>query len=130
LAATDEAIKTIIAPPKNQVVLSGDNDFHKLNKSCLSILHSELIPAAIFLPRDKDEVAMFVCLLEPFALDGNTQIAIKSAGQHPVPGRSNIEGSDITFALRSFTYIELKYRLELASAGAQCTKSCPSKALG
>lgn len=53
-----EALKE--AFPSDQLAGSGTEEFDKLNKSYLSLLQSDLKPAAIFPPRSKDEVAKFV----------------------------------------------------------------------
>lgn len=92
----------------DQVLIQGTEDFNKLNNSYLSLLQSELTPAAIFLPRNKNDVSKVVRLLKPFVIEGNTQLAIRGAGQQPVPGCSNVGSDGITLDLRYLTGIELK----------------------
>jgi len=100
-----EALKASF--PNDRFVIGGSEEFAELNKSYLSLLQSDLEPAAIFLPRDKDEVSKFVQLIKPFALDGDVQFAIRGAGQQPMPGCSNITNG-ITVDLRHIKGIELK----------------------
>ena len=101
----------------DQIAVQGTEDYNKLNNSYLSLLQSEIKPAAIFLPRNKHDVAKFVQLIAPFALDGNIQFAIRGAGQQPVPGCSNIEGNGITIDLRHLTGIEIKDGFVALGAG-------------
>jgi FAD/FMN-containing dehydrogenase len=101
--------------PHDHLTIDGTEEFEKLNKSYLSLLQSDLEPAAIFLPRNRDDVAKFVRIIRPFALDSNVQFAIRGAGQQPAPGCSNIVNG-ITLDLRFLTGIELKD--EIVSVGA------------
>lgn len=94
--------------PASQLIVGDTGEFQTLNKSYLSLLQSDLEPAAIFLPRSKDEVAKFVRIVKPFALYGDAQFAIRGAGQQPLPGCSNISSNGITLDLRFLTGIELK----------------------
>jgi hypothetical protein len=77
--------------PSDRLAVRGTEEFSKRNQSYLSLLQSDIQPAAISLPRSKEEVAEFVRVVKPFALEGDTRIAIRGAGQQPVPGCSNIE---------------------------------------
>ncbi|KAF2106111.1 hypothetical protein BDV96DRAFT_591461 [Lophiotrema nucula] len=116
--AISEAIETIRKTfPIDQLVLSGTAEFEKLNKSYLSLLQSELEPAAIFLPRSSDDVIKFVRIFEPFALEGDAQFAVRGAGQQPVPGCSNIANNGITLDLRFLTGIEIKNGIVSIAAG-------------
>src|SRR4051812_16452071 len=76
--------------PSDQIAVSGTNDFNNLNKSYLSLLQSELKPAAIFLPRSPAEVAQFVREIKPFVFNSDIRFAIRGAGQQPTPGCSNV----------------------------------------
>lgn len=94
--------------PSHQLTACDTEEFQKLNKSYLSMLQSDLEPAAIFLPHSRDEVAEFKRIIEPFALNGDAQFAVRGAGQQPLPGCSNISSNGITIDLRFLTGIELK----------------------
>ncbi|KAF2865235.1 hypothetical protein BDV95DRAFT_260051 [Massariosphaeria phaeospora] len=110
-----EALKEVF--PADQLAVGGTEEFDKLNNSYLSLLQSELVPAAIFLPKSKDEVVKFVQTIKPFALTGDVSFAIRGAGQQPVPGCSNIAGNGITLDLRFLTGIELKDGVVSLGAG-------------
>jgi FAD/FMN-containing dehydrogenase len=103
--------------PGDQLAISGTEEYTKLNSSYLSLLQSELQPAAIFLPRSSDEVAKFVQVMKPLALSGDAQFAIRGAGQQPVPGCSNISNNGVTLDLRHLTGIELKDGIVSLGAG-------------
>ncbi|KAI0902487.1 FAD-binding domain-containing protein [Annulohypoxylon nitens] len=93
--------------PYDHLALPGTDEYAKLNRSYLSLLQSEIRPAAIFLPRNKEQVARFVQVFKPFALSGATHFAVRGAGQQPLPGCSNAEGG-VTVDLRYVTGIEVK----------------------
>jgi FAD/FMN-containing dehydrogenase len=115
---TSQAIEALKQSfPDDQWLVRGTEEFAKINKSYLSLLQSDLEPAAIFLPRDKNEVARFVKLIQPFALNGDAQFAIRGAGQQPVPGCSNISENGITVDLRFLTGIEIKDGVVSVGAG-------------
>jgi len=116
--AVEQAINTLRAAfLSDQIAVEGTEDYKKLNNSYLSLLQSEIKPATIFLPRNKHDVAKFVQLIAPFALDGNIHFAIRGAGQQPVPGCSNIEGDGITIDLRHLTGIRIKDGMVSLGAG-------------
>jgi FAD/FMN-containing dehydrogenase len=118
MAYTNASVKALKDNfPDDCVAISGTSDYDKLNRSYLSLLQSELTPAAIFLPRNKDDVAKFVRLLKPLVLDGNVGFAIRGAGQQPVPGCSNIENPGITIDLQHLTGIEVKDGVVSLGAG-------------
>lgn len=103
--------------PSDQIVLNGTPAFEELNNSYLSLLQRDLSPAAILLPRSKEEVAKLVQFLKPHALKGNIKFAIRGAGQQPLPGCSNISGDGVTIDLRHLTGIEVKDGLVSVGAG-------------
>lgn len=110
-----DSLKDIL--PSDQIAINGTEAFAKLNNSYLSLLQRDLSPAAILLPRSKDEVAKIVQFLKPHALKGEIQFAIRGAGQQPVPGCSNISGNGVTIDLRHLTGIEVKDGLVSVGAG-------------
>lgn len=61
-----------------QLLLAGTDEYKELNKSYLSCLESDLTPAAIFIPKNVDEVAKFVETIGPFAADGTMPFASES----------------------------------------------------
>ncbi|KAF2678229.1 FAD-binding domain-containing protein [Lentithecium fluviatile CBS 122367] len=69
-----ETLKEAFA--NDRITLIGSEGFEKINKFYLSLLQSDLTPAAIFLPQSKTEVAKFVRLIRPFALHGGVQFAV------------------------------------------------------
>lgn len=116
--AVNQAIEALReAFSSDQVAVGGTDEFEQLNKSYLSLLQSDLEPAAIILPRSRDEVARFVRIIKPFALNGDVQFAIRGAGQQPVPGCSNIANNGVTLDLRFLTGIELKDSIISVGAG-------------
>ena len=102
--------------PGDQVAIGGTSAFEILNKSYLSLLQSELKPAAIFPPRSAEEVAQFVKEVKPFVFNDGVQFAVRGAGQQPAPGCSNITNG-ITLDLRFLTGIDLKNGLVSIGAG-------------
>ncbi|KAF1973838.1 FAD-binding domain-containing protein [Bimuria novae-zelandiae CBS 107.79] len=94
--------------PPDQLVIKGTEESAKLNKSYLSLLQSELEPAAILLPRSKEDVVTIVKLLKPYVLSGDVQFAVRGAGQQPLPGCSNISGDGLTIDLWYLKGIEIK----------------------
>jgi FAD/FMN-containing dehydrogenase len=116
----EKAIKALQdAFTSDQVVPRGTETFDKINKSYLSLLLSELTPAAIFLPREKHDIVKFVRLISPFVLDDDVQIAIRGAGQQPAPRCSNIGSLGITIDLRNLNNIEIKEGVVSLGAGAR-----------
>lgn len=75
---TSSAIDTIAKSfSGGQLLLAGTEECKKLNKSYLSCLESDLTPAAIFLPKNVDDVAKFVEVIGPLAVDGTMPFASK-----------------------------------------------------
>lgn len=103
--------------PADHIAVQGTEQYSQLNKSYLSLLQSDLQPAAIFLPKDKSQVSKFIQLFKPFVLDGSSQFAIRGAGQQPVPGCSNIAGNGVTVDLRYLVGIELRGNTVSVGAG-------------
>jgi FAD/FMN-containing dehydrogenase len=101
----------------DQIAVKGTDAYSKLNNSYLSLLQSDLSPAAVFLPQSTEDVVKFIQLLKPHALKGDIQLAIRGAGQQPVPGCSNISGDGITLDLRLLTGIDVKDNTVSLGAG-------------
>lgn len=124
-----------------QLVLAGTDEFTKLNSSYLSSLESDVTPTAVFLPKSNDDVAKFVTVVKPFALDGSAPFAsehsienlsfnlktrrqkrltegilVRGAGQQPLPGCANIQGG-ITLDLRLLTGVEVKDGIVSVASG-------------
>jgi FAD/FMN-containing dehydrogenase len=115
--AVSKAIEALKASfPNDRFAVGNTEEFAELNTSYLSLLQSDLEPAAIFLPHNKDEVSKFVRQIKPFALDGEVQFAIRGAGQQPMPGCSNIING-ITVDLRHIKGIEIGDGVVLLGAG-------------
>lgn len=117
-----QSISQILAPLANefssdQIALKGTDEYSKLNKSYLSLLQSDLEPAAILLPRSTSDVVKIVKILKPHLLNGDTPLAIRGAGQQPVPGCSNVSGNGITLDLRLLTGIDVKDGVVEVGAG-------------
>lgn len=100
----------------DQITLKGTEPYEKLNKSYLSLLQSDIEPAAIVLPKSSEDVVKIVNVLKPHLLNGDVQVAIRGAGQQPVPGCSNV-ANGITLDLRMLTGIEVKDGVVEVGAG-------------
>lgn len=75
---TSPAIETLSKSfPSEQLLLAGTEECKEVNKSYLSCLESDLTPAAIFVPKNVDDVAKFVETIGPFAVDGTMPFASK-----------------------------------------------------
>lgn len=73
---TSPAIEALAKSFHNeQLLLAGTEEFTKLNKSYLSCLESDLTPAAIFTPKNVDDVAKFVEVMGSFSTDGTVPFA-------------------------------------------------------
>ncbi|OTA76491.1 hypothetical protein M434DRAFT_88032 [Hypoxylon sp. CO27-5] len=98
-----------------QLALPGTEEYEKLNKSYYSFLQSDISPAAIFLPKSKEQVSQFLEIFKPFIVNGVAQFAVRGAGQQPLPGCSNISNG-VTVDLRLLTGLELKKdRIEIGA---------------
>ncbi|KAI0386947.1 hypothetical protein F5Y04DRAFT_288746 [Hypomontagnella monticulosa] len=116
--AVDEVLEALKgAFPTAQVVLPSTDEFTSLNTSYLSKAQAEFQPRAIFLPRDRDDVAKFIRVINPYALQGIVKFAVRGAGQQPALGCNNIDNG-ITVDLRNLTGILLKDDNSTVSIGA------------
>ncbi|KAL2787110.1 FAD-binding domain-containing protein [Aspergillus keveii] len=98
------AIKALLAKfPSSQVLLRGTDEFTDRNKSYLSVLESDLTPAAIFQPKSTEEVSQFLQTVTPL----KAPFAVRGAGQQPLPGCANIQDG-ITLDLGLLTGVEVK----------------------
>ncbi|KAI0396782.1 hypothetical protein F5Y17DRAFT_417760 [Xylariaceae sp. FL0594] len=93
--------------PNAQVILPGTEEFSTLNTSYLSKTQGDLQPKAIFLPKDKEDVANFIRIIAPHALRGDVKFAVRGGGQQPALGCNNVQDG-ITVDLRNLTGIELR----------------------
>lgn len=110
---TSSALSALQAAfPAEQIALPGSERFDARIKSYLSLLQSEITPSAIFLPKNKEEVASFLKILQEH---GET-FAIRGGGQQPLPGCSNVEGG-ITLDLVNITGVDLNDKNDVVSIG-------------
>ncbi|KAF2263626.1 FAD-binding domain-containing protein [Lojkania enalia] len=66
------------------------------------------MPAALFQPTSKEDVAKFMQLVKPFIQDGKFAFAIRGGGQNPLPYCANIEKPGITLDLTLLNGINVK----------------------
>ncbi|KAI1090832.1 hypothetical protein F5B19DRAFT_461233 [Rostrohypoxylon terebratum] len=100
---------------KELLVVPSKDEYGLRNRSYLHQIQREIMPAAIFLPRNKEQISQFVRIIKPFALSGAAPFAIRGAGQQPLPGCSNVDGG-ITVDLHYLTGITVKReRIEVAA---------------
>lgn len=90
--------------------------YNQRNGTYLSQLESDIKPAAIFLPKTKEEVSSFVNVIKSLVDKHETQFAIRGAGQQPLPGCANVENG-ITLDLSQLTGIEVKDGVVSIAAG-------------
>ncbi|KAH8898456.1 FAD-binding domain-containing protein [Thozetella sp. PMI_491] len=122
--ASPEAIEALKAAfPSDQVSLPGTEAYKRLNSSYLCLLQSEIMPAAIFQPKTKEDVAKFLQIVKD---DGATQFAICGNGQQPAPGCSNIE-EGITLNLGLLTGVELNADGTVSIGAGECWGSVVRK---
>ncbi|KAF7532673.1 hypothetical protein G7054_g7737 [Neopestalotiopsis clavispora] len=100
-----------------QVLLPGTESYEERNGSYLPRQVSDLKPAAIFQPRNNNDVLKFVQLMKPFALAGEANLAVRGAGNSPVPGATNMDHG-ITLDLMLLDEIALKDGIVSVGAGA------------
>ncbi|KAI1123366.1 FAD-binding domain-containing protein [Nemania abortiva] len=110
-----EALKKAI--PEGQLCVQGTDEFNKLNGSYLSVLESEITPAAIVLPNTSEDVSKFLKTIKPFVISRQTAFAVRGAGQQPLPGCANIQDG-ITVDLSQLTEIDLDLGAGIVSIGA------------
>ncbi|KAI9155658.1 FAD-dependent monooxygenase CTB5 [Paramyrothecium foliicola] len=117
MAAANVIAELKDAFPAGQVVTGGDEKFSTLNQSYLSAVQGEVQPQAIFVPSSKEDVAKFISIVKPHAVNGELGFAIRGAGQQPAFKCNNIDGG-ITVDLRNLTGIQLEENDERVSIGA------------
>jgi hypothetical protein len=93
------------ALPDTQLSERGSEQHKQLNSTYLSELESDIEPAWILQPRNKDEVSSFLKAIKPFI--DHVKFAVRGAGCQPTPGCANIEGG-ITVDLSLLTGINVK----------------------
>lgn len=93
--------------PNNQTFLRGAPEFEELNNSYLSAIESDIVPAAIFRPKDKHEVSKFLQITQPYTCSGDAKFAVRGGGQQPTHACANIQDG-ITLDLGLLTGIEIK----------------------
>lgn len=98
--------------PGDQIALPGTEAYEASNDVYLSARQSDYTPAAIFQPRNTQDVAAFLRL----AKEKDVQFAIRGGGQQPLEACSNIEGG-ITVDLSLLRGIELKDGVVSVGAG-------------
>ena len=101
----------------DQILLPSTEQYETRNRSYLSKLESDILPACIFQPKTKEEVSQFVKIVKPFTEDGVTAFAIRAGGQMPDPGCANIQNG-ITLDLGLMTQVELNDGVVSIAAGA------------
>lgn len=110
---TDQAVDALKqAFPSDQIVLPGTEAYQASNDVYLSARQSDYTPAAIFQPKNTQDVAAFLRL----AKERDIKFAIRGGGQQPLEACSNIEGG-ITVDLSLLRGIELKDGLVSVGAG-------------
>ncbi|OTB02353.1 hypothetical protein M426DRAFT_74692 [Hypoxylon sp. CI-4A] len=113
ISATLESLQG--AFQSDQLAIAGTEEYEKLNNSYYSFAQSEISPAAIFLPKKKEQISQFLDVLRPFVRSGEAQFAIRGAGQQPLPGCSNIDNG-VTVDLRLLKGLELRNdRIEIGA---------------
>ncbi|KAI1360158.1 hypothetical protein F5Y08DRAFT_343948 [Xylaria arbuscula] len=101
-------------PHARLITPNATEEYQTLNNSYLSGFESDLLPAAIFLPESKEDVAAFVRSIQPFA--NEVKFAIRAAGQQPLPGCANVEDG-ITVDLRSLRGLHMQDKIVQVAAG-------------
>lgn len=112
-----QAIKALreAAPQARLVTPDTPEEYQLLNDSYLSGFESDLLPACIYLPKSKEEVATFVRTIQPFVSSG-VKFAVRAAGQQPLPGCANVQDG-ITVDLRDLQGIEFQDGVVRVAAG-------------
>jgi hypothetical protein len=120
-SATTKAITVLTdAFPADRIALP-DTDVYKTRiESYVSLLESEIQSAAIFLPKNQDEVAEFVQLMGPLVDEHDARFAVRGAGQQPLPGCANIEDG-VTIDLSELQNIEVCDEVVQIGAGCRWT---------
>ncbi|EPE33791.1 FAD-binding protein [Glarea lozoyensis ATCC 20868] len=90
--AVDAAIASLRAViPTRILAVRGTALYDERNDSYLAAQVSEVKPVLIFLPTSKEQVALFIKIIKPFAVVGIVRFAIRGAGQMPLPTAANIQ---------------------------------------
>ncbi|KAI0204952.1 FAD-binding domain-containing protein [Astrocystis sublimbata] len=110
-----DALKIEFSP--DQLHLHGTDHFNKLNGSYLSLLESDIKPAAVFQPKTAEDVCTFIHTIKSFVVSDKAVFAVRSAGQQPLPGCANIEGG-ITCDLSLLKGVDLDLDTGIVSIGA------------
>jgi hypothetical protein len=90
--AVDNAIKALQkVVPSKIIAVRGTALYDERNDSYLAAQVSDVKPVLIFLPTSKEQVALFIKIVKPFAVVGILRFAIRGAGQMPLPTAANIQ---------------------------------------
>lgn len=65
----------------DQIALKGTEPYQKLNNSYLSLLQSDIEPAAVVLPKSNEDVVKIVKLLRLHLLNADEKLGIRGGGQ-------------------------------------------------
>ncbi|KAF2658697.1 FAD-binding domain-containing protein, partial [Lophiostoma macrostomum CBS 122681] len=102
----------------SQILLCGTEEFNAQNATYAAQQNSEIVPAAIFLPEAKEDVAEFIRLITPTAKDGSFAFVIRGGGACPLPYGTNIEKPGITLDLAHLNQITVLEESVSIGAGA------------
>lgn len=81
MSSSSQAITALQkAFPNNQTFLRGAPEFDELNNSYLSAIESDIVPAAIFRPKDKHGVSKFLQITQPYTCNGDVKFAVRGGG--------------------------------------------------
>jgi FAD/FMN-containing dehydrogenase len=105
--------------PSSQVLFPETAEFEAQNSSFLAAQQSDLKPAAIVQPKNKEEVAKFVQQFKPLAKDNACVFAIRGGGQNPLLGCTNVDGPGVTLDLALLNDVEIKDGSVSVGAGAR-----------
>jgi hypothetical protein len=108
------ALKKVV--PTKQIAIRNTTLYDERNDSYLAAQASEVRPLVIYLPTTKEQVALFIKVIKPFALAGYLRFAIRGAGQMPLPTAANIQNG-ITLDLSNLTGITLDASSVTVAAG-------------
>ncbi|PWY85927.1 FAD-binding domain-containing protein [Aspergillus heteromorphus CBS 117.55] len=114
----DSAIQTLrntFPPP--QVLVPTHSLYTLLNKSYHAGQQADHRPAAIFLPRGRQDVVRFMRLMKPFFVQGDITLAIRNAGQQLTANCANIHNG-ITMDLCLLTGIRFRAHDNIVMIGA------------
>jgi hypothetical protein len=90
--AVDNAITALQKVVPSKIIAARNTSLYdERNDSYLAAQASEVKPVVIFLPTSKEQVALFIKVIKPFAVAGILPFAIRGAGQMPLPTAANIQ---------------------------------------